>query len=87
MPENSTSIKYHDTDNGWALLSASAWKISDNVTIGYIGMLIIPRTLTLQNNIERIQLRMMCPEINHKPCITIVFFYNPTNASDETTHY
>ena len=32
-------IKYHDTGNGWTLVSASAWKKSVNSTIG-VGMLI-----------------------------------------------
>ena len=37
---HSEDIKYHDTGNGWTLVSASAWKNSVNATIGGIGVLI-----------------------------------------------
>ena len=39
-------IKYHDTGNGWAFVSASAWKNSDNAAIG-VGVIIGPRGLKI----------------------------------------
>ena len=36
-------IKYHETGNGWMLVTVSAWKNSVNVSVGGVGMLIGPR--------------------------------------------
>ena len=52
-------IKYHKTDNGWSLVTVSAWKNSVNAVVGGVGLLIGPRALKTQNSIEKIQPRMM----------------------------
>ena len=77
-------IKYHDTDNGWMLAIASAWKNSINATIGGEGMLIGPRALKSQHSIEKIQPRMMGATFNGNPSATIISCYSPTNVSEET---
>ena len=77
-------IKYHDTNNGWMFVSASAWKNSVNAVIGGVDMLISPRTLKSHNSIEKIQSKMMIATFNCIPDPTIIFYYSPTNVSDET---
>ena len=57
-------IKYHETGNGWMLVTVSAWKNSVNASVGGVGMLIGPRALKTLNSIERIQPRMMAATFN-----------------------
>ena len=38
-------IKYHETGNGWSLVTVSAWKNSVNASVGGMGMLRGPRAL------------------------------------------
>ena len=78
---HSEDIKYHDTGNGWMLVSASVWK---NATIGGIGMHIGPHALKSQNSIEKIQPMMMVATFNDNSRATIIFCYSPTNVSEET---
>ena len=52
--------------------------------IGAVGMLRGPRVLKSQNSIEKIQPRMMVATFNGNPSATIVFYYSPTNVSEET---
>ena len=77
-------IKYHETGNGWMLVTVSAWKNSVNASVGGVGMLIGPRALKTLNSIERIQHRMMVATFNGNPKATIISCYSPTNVSDET---
>ena len=37
-------IKYHETGNGWMLVTGSAWKNSVNASVGGVGMLIGPKS-------------------------------------------
>ena len=60
-------IKYHETGNGWMLVTVSAWKNSVNASVGGVGMLIGPRALKTLNSIERIQPRMMAATIKWQP--------------------
>ena len=76
-------IKYHETGNGWMLVTASAWKNSVNASVGGVGMLIGPRALKTLNSIERIQPRMMAATFNGNPKATIISCYSPTNVSEE----
>ena len=55
-------IKYHETGNGWSLVTVSAWKTSVNAAVGGIGLLIEPRALKTLNSIEKIQPRMMAEQ-------------------------
>ena len=77
-------IKYHETGNGWMLVTVSAWKNSVNASVGGVGMLIGPRALKTLNSIERIQSRMMAATFNGNPEATIISCYSPTNVSEET---
>ena len=77
-------IKYHETGNGWTLVTVLAWKNSVNASVGWLGMLIGPRALKTLNSIERIQPRMMAATFNGNPKATILSCYSPTNVSEET---
>ena len=77
-------IKYHETGNGWMLVTVSAWKNSVNASVGGVGMLIGPRALKTLNDIERIQPRMMAATFNGNPKAMIISCYSPTNVSEET---
>ena len=77
-------IKYHETGNGWMLVTVSAWKNSVNASVGGVGMLIGPRALKTLNSIERIQPRMMAATFNGNPKATIISCYSPTNVSEDT---
>ena len=77
-------IKYHETGNGWMLVTVSAWKTFVNPSVGGVGMLIGPRALKTLNSIERIQPRMMVAMFNGNPKATIISCYSPTNVSDKT---
>ena len=57
---------------------------SINTLIGGVGMLLSSCALKSLNNIERIQLRMMCASFNGNPCTTIISCYSPTNVNDKT---
>ena len=84
---HSEDIKYHNTDNGRAFTSASAWKNSVNVTIEGVGMLIglrVLKSLKSLNSIEKIQPRMIVATLNGNPSSTIISCYSPTNVSEET---
>ena len=81
---HSKDIKYHDTDNGWTLATASAWKNCVDDMIGGVGMLIAPQALKSLNSIEKIQPRMMADTFNGNLSVTIISSYNPTNVSEET---
>ena len=76
-------IKYHETGNGWMLVTVSAWKNSINASVGGVGMLLGPRALKTLNSIERIQPRMMAATFNGNPKATIISCYSPTNVSEE----
>ena len=46
-------IKYHETGNGWTLVTVSAWKNSVNAAVRGVGMLTGPRALkTLKSIVE-----------------------------------
>ena len=77
-------MKYHETGNGWMLVTVSAWKNSVNASVGGVGMLIEPRALKTLNSIERIQPGMMAATFNGNPKATIISCYSPTNVSKET---
>ena len=77
-------IKYHETGNGWTLVTVSAWKNSVNATVGGVGILIGPRALKTLNSNERIQPRMMAATFNGNPRATIISCYSPTNVNEET---
>ena len=77
-------IKYHETGDGWTLVTVSAWKNSVNASVGGVGILIGPRALKTLNSIERIQSRMMAATFNGNPKATIISCYSPTNVSEET---
>ena len=65
----SEDIKYHDTDNGWTLATASTWKNSINSTL---------------NGIEKRHPRMLVAAFNGYPRGSILPCYSPTNISEET---
>ena len=77
-------IKYHETGNGWSLVTVSAWKNSVNAALGGVGLLIGPRALITLNSVEKIQPRMMAATFNGNPKATIFSRYSPTNVSEET---
>ena len=77
-------IKYHETGNGWSLVTVSAWKNSINAGVGGVGLLIGPTALKTLNSIEKIQPRMMAATFNGNPRETIMSCYSPTNVSEET---
>ena len=77
-------IKYHETGNGWSLITVSAWKNSVNAAAGGVGLLIGPRALKTLNSIEKIQPRMMAATFNGNPRATIISCYSRTNVSEET---
>ena len=77
-------IKYHETGNGWMLVTVLAWENSVNASVGGLGLLIRPRALKTLNSIERIQPRMMVATFNGNPKATIISYNSPTNVSDET---
>ena len=77
-------VKYHETGNGWTLVTVSAWKNSVNATVGGVGMLIGPRALKTLYSIERIQPRIMAATFNGNPRATIISCYSSTNVSEET---
>ena len=77
-------IKYHETGNGWMLVTVSAWKNSVNASVGGVGMLIGPRAQKTLNSIQRIQPRMMVATFNGNPKAAIISRYSPTNVSEET---
>ena len=60
-------IKYHETANGWSLVTVSAWKNSVNAAVGGLGLLIGPRALKTLNSIKKIQPRMMAATFNGNP--------------------
>ena len=77
-------IKYHETGNGWSLVTVSAWKNSVNASVGGVGLLIGPRALKTLNIIEKIQPKMMAATFNGNPIATIISCYSATNVSEET---
>ena len=77
-------IKYHETGNGWMLVTVLAWKNFVNASVGGVGMLIGPRALKTLKSIERIQPRMMAATFNGNTKATIISCYSPTNVSEET---
>ena len=77
-------IKYHETGNGWSLVTVSAWKNSVNAAVGGVGLHIGPRALKTINSVEKIQPRMMAATFNGNPRATIISCYSPTNVSEET---
>ena len=58
--------------------------ISVNTVIIGVGTFIGPRTLKSLYSIEKIQLMIMVATFNDNSSTTIVSFYSPTYASDET---
>ena len=62
------------------LATASAWKNSVKAMVGGVG----PQALKSLNSIEKIQPRMIVAPFNGNPRATIISYYSPTNASDET---
>ena len=64
---NTKDIKYHETDNGWSLVTVSAWKNSVNAAVEGIRLLIGPRALKTLNSIKKIQPRMMAATFNATP--------------------
>ena len=77
-------IKYHETGNGWSLVTVSEWKNSVNAAVRGVRLLIGPRALKTLNSIEKIQPRMMAATFNGNPRATIISCYSPTNVSEET---
>ena len=77
---HSEDIKYHDTSNGWMLVSESAWKNSVNATISSVGMFIGPRAPKSLNGIKKIQQKIMLATFNGNPRAAIISCYNPTNV-------
>ena len=59
-------------------------KNSVNTIIGGVGMFLSSHGLKSFNSIEKIQPRMMVGTFNNNPRTTIISYYSPTNASDET---
>ena len=53
--------QYHETGNGWSLVTVSAWKNTVNAPV---RMLIGPRALKALNIIEKIQPRMTAATFN-----------------------
>ena len=76
----SEDIKYHDTGNGWTLVSTYACKNSVNAAIRDVSMLISPQALKSLNSIDKIQPRMMVATFNRNPSTTIISCDSPTNV-------
>ena len=77
-------MKFLDTANGWAFISASAYKHSVNDVIGGVGTLLNPRAPKSLNSIAQMQPKMMVATFNRNPCTTIISCYSSSHASDET---
>ena len=90
---HSEDIKYHDTGNGWMLVSASTWKNSVDATIGGIGMLIGPWALKSLNSIEKIRPRMMVelliatPVQQSSPATALSMLAKKLTSSSSITSY
>ena len=69
--------QYHDPGNGWTFVPSYARTNSVNAMIG-------PRALKSLNCIEKMQPRMMVVTFNGNFCAAIIFYYSPTNVSEET---
>ena len=70
---------YHDTDNGWKFVSASAWKKIINGVVGVVGILLCPRAQKSQKSIEKILPMMMCALFNSNFCTSLIICYSPSN--------
>ena len=77
-------IEYPHAGNRWIFILASTWKSSANAVIGGVGMILSPHALKSVYSIEKIQPRMMVAMFNGNHITMIIFFYSPTNASEET---
>ena len=76
-------LKYNDVGKGWTVISASAWKNSNNSTIGGVGILLSPKALKSLKNIEKINPRIVLATFNGNPATTLISCYSPTNTSEE----
>ena len=77
-------LKFTKADN-FQLVTASAYKNSNNSTIGGVGMLLSPKACENLINIEKIDNRIMVAEFNSNPKLTFISCYSPTNCSDDET--
>ena len=75
------TLKYHDLEKGWCMISASAWKNSVNATIGGVGILLSPKAKNCLNNIEMISKRIVIATFQSNPKLTVISCYSPTNVS------
>lgn len=76
-------LKYEEVGKGWTFITSSAWKNTQNSTIGGIGILLSPYAMKSLNSIETITNRIMIATFNGNPKTTVISCYSPTNASDE----
>ena len=81
---HSEIIKYHDSGNGWTLVSASVWKNFVNAMIWGVGMHTGPWPLKSLNSLEKIQTWIMVASFKGNPIVTIISCYSPTNISEKT---
>ena len=77
-------LKHTDVGKGWTVISASAWKNSQNATIGGVGILLSPKALKSLQNIEKITPRIVVATFNGNPATTVISCYSPTNISEES---
>ena len=76
-------LQNHDMGKGWNLITSSAWKNSNNSTIGGIGILLSQHAQKSLNNIETITSRIMVATFSGNPKTTVICCYSPTNSSEE----
>ena len=65
-------VKHHQLEQGWVLITASAWKNSMNSTIGGTGILLSPRAYLCLTSIEKITPRILIATFDGNPVTTIV---------------
>ena len=76
------TLAFPPSGNEWTFVSMSARKNSVNTFMGGVGMIVNPCARKSQNNIEKIQPRIMSALYNGNPYTTIISSYSRTHASE-----
>ena len=77
------NMKYHNMGNGWTLVTSSAEKACNNLTIRGIGMFLSPMAYWSLLNVESISSRIMIATFNGNPKAAVVSCYSSTSISEE----
>ena len=76
------NLKYHDVGS-YQLVTTSAYKNSNNATVGGVGFLLSQKASDNLLNIESITPRILILELEGNPKTTIVCVHSPHNSSSE----